>query len=58
MKTRTFYMVQVAGSEKWIECKARALKELQEYHGKERVKVDTHKGATIRIHYISIEQDP
>lgn len=50
-------MVQVAGSEKWIECKARALKELQEYHGKERVKVDTHKGATIRIHYISIEND-
>jgi hypothetical protein len=60
MKTRSYYLVQIAGSELWLEVKKRALDELRAFHGKHRVKVDrrAHQENGIKIveNYISIEE--
>ena len=49
-------MMQPKGSEKWIECKKDALRVLREFHGKERVLVDTREMDRSVSHFITIEQ--
>lgn len=56
-RRRHYYMVRPAGSEKWIECKPDALRVLREYHGKDRVNVDTREMERTVTHYIDIETD-